>query len=174
MRGKYSPSTFSTPKWWVDSIRGWNGNGVPKKKKKKTSPLMIHIYLPIDDLLRLTLGGGVSRDELRFILLFRILTVILCRSSRGIPIINAGCNTCNCWCIEQLYGEKKNYKWENCRGTNEPYTGAQGKLMQWLLCQYNGHYYVLLGVIETTMIMTNERDNFRASWDTAIDSYFHL
>lgn len=57
-----------------------------------SSPLPAHnaqiiLYLGIDDLLRLVLGGGVSRLELLFILL-RILTVILCRSSRGIPIIN--------------------------------------------------------------------------------------
>jgi len=47
-------------------------------------------YRPMEDRLRLTRGGGVSRLELLFMLL-RILTVILCRSSRGIPIINAAC-----------------------------------------------------------------------------------
>lgn len=55
--------------------------------------LGIHLpYRPIEDRLRLTRGGGVSRLELLFMLL-RILTVILCRSSRGIPIINAVCCT---------------------------------------------------------------------------------
>lgn len=49
-------------------------------------------YRPIEDRLRFTRGGGVSRLELLFMLL-RILTVILCRSSRGIPIINAACCT---------------------------------------------------------------------------------
>lgn len=48
---------------------------------------IVGLYLGIEDLLRFVLGGGVSRLELLFILL-RILTVILCRSSRGIPIIN--------------------------------------------------------------------------------------
>ena len=70
----------------------------------------------------------MSRLELLFMLL-RILTVILCRSSRGIPIINAACCT-----VTQRGTRKK--KETRGRGRRRD-RGRQRSQLRWKYCDFS-------------------------------------